>query len=40
LELTLFLADGTTDTGRTNAQWHQITSEMPVNNLYKMICAK
>lgn len=40
LELTLFLADGSTDTGRTNAQWHHITPEMPVNSLYKMICGK
>ena len=40
LELTLFLTDGTTDTGPTNAQWHNITPEMPVNKLYKMICNR
>ena len=40
LQLTLYLADGTTDTGYTNAQWHHITPEMPVYKLHKMICGK
>ncbi len=40
LELTLFLEDGSTDSGRTNAQWHDITEEMPVDVLRKIVCVK
>jgi len=40
IELTLFLEDGSTDSGRTKGQWYDITPEMPVDILRKIICVK